>query len=288
MSPSSKRSKALIYVGDEDTSDVYVYDYKSGKPVGTLTGFDEPYGMCVDAKGDIYIANYAGGTVVEYAHGGSTPINTYVPGGSPIGCALDAKGDVAATSFDPGEVTVYAQGNPNNGTTYSDSSCEYMWSMAYDLKGNLVGFGEDGDGKLAVCGLLAGSKTMTTLSTSGFTIDLARGTSWDGKYLAFDNGDAYESGIVQVTVKGSTLTYAGETILSDDCYKDYVDVVPLVIIGKTNSLFNGKQGNTVVGPNVWCPGSVDSWHYPAGGLPYTYVGLRIGSSSYGGAISLAP
>ena len=141
MSPDAKTIKMLLYVGDEETNDVYVYDYKSGKSVGTLTGFDEPYGECVDATGDIYVANYGDGTVVEYAHGGATPMNTYTPGGTPIGCAVDAKGDVAATSFDPGEVTVYAVGNPNDGTNYSDGTCTYLAAMGYDLKRDLVGVG---------------------------------------------------------------------------------------------------------------------------------------------------
>src|SRR5580658_3591063 len=53
-----KKNSALIYVSDWDTNDVYVYDYPSGTSVGTITGNDEPYGMCVDAKGDVYVANF--------------------------------------------------------------------------------------------------------------------------------------------------------------------------------------------------------------------------------------
>jgi hypothetical protein len=292
MSPNAKSSKALLYVGDDKTDDVYVYDYKSGKSVGTLTGFDGPYGECVDAKGDVYVANYGNGTVSEYAHGGTTAINTYSPGGSPIGCAVDAKGDVAATDFDPGDVTVYAKGNPKDGTTYSDSSCEYLWTMGYDDKGNLVGnaIESSGDG---VCAVLAGSKTMTTLSTSGFTIDFAGGTTWDGKYFALgdqETGSGFQSGIVRATLKGTTLTYVSETTLSDDCYNDYVDVVNPFIVGKTNTLFDHKQGNALVSPNLWCvdagTGKVDYWRYPAGGLPYT--DLSSGPPDpYGAAVSFA-
>jgi hypothetical protein len=105
MSPEAATAKLLLYVGDWDTNDVNVFDYKSGKLVGALTGFDEPYGMCVDAAGDIYVSNFEGGNAVEYAHGGTTVLNTYDSSGEPIGCSVDAKGDVAATSFSPGEVT---------------------------------------------------------------------------------------------------------------------------------------------------------------------------------------
>ncbi|MFZ1018252.1 MAG: hypothetical protein WAN39_10305, partial [Candidatus Cybelea sp.] len=64
MAPDARKKSALMYVGDWSTNDVYVTEYPSGKSVGTLTGFDAPYGMCVDAKGDVYIANYYGGSVV--------------------------------------------------------------------------------------------------------------------------------------------------------------------------------------------------------------------------------
>ena len=292
MSPDAKTTKMLLYIGDEETNDVYVYDYKSGKSVGTLTGFNEPYGECVDASGDIYVSNYGSGTVVEYAHGGTTPINTYSPGGTPNGCAVDANGDVAAVSFDPGEVTVYAGGNPSDGTTYSDSSCVYMWSMAYDLKGNLVGGGESGSGKGALCGLLAGSKTMTVLKWKGFPTDFGSGAAWDGKYFALVvQGGTFQSGIVQATLKGKTLTYISETALSDNCYNSYVDIVDPFIVGKKNTPVNDKQGNTLLGANLWCvdggKGEVDYWHYPKGGLPYKHLS-GASADPYGAAVSIGP
>jgi hypothetical protein len=50
MLPQKKGARStLIYTADDETSDVYVYDYSDGKLVGMLKGFDEPYGGCVDA-----------------------------------------------------------------------------------------------------------------------------------------------------------------------------------------------------------------------------------------------
>ena len=51
MVPDAKKKGALMYAGDWATNDVFVYDYPSGKQVGMLTGFDAPYGMCVEQKG---------------------------------------------------------------------------------------------------------------------------------------------------------------------------------------------------------------------------------------------
>jgi len=56
-------SEDLLYVSAYvayQESDVYVYDYKTGKQVGLLTGFDAPHGQCVDKKGDVWIANTGG------------------------------------------------------------------------------------------------------------------------------------------------------------------------------------------------------------------------------------
>ncbi|MGA2761109.1 MAG: hypothetical protein ABSF08_12430 [Candidatus Cybelea sp.] len=291
MSPNSLATKRLFYVGDDDTNDVYIYNYKSGKSLGTLTGFDGPYGMCVDGKGDIYIANFDAGNLVEYAHGGTTLLNTYESGGTPIGCSIGPNGDVAVTSFDPGEVTVYPGGNPSKGTTYSDSSCTYLWTMGYDRSGDLVGTSETSSGGRAYCALLSGSKSMTLLTTSGITINFPGGTSWDGKYIVLGDqeaGGTYQAGLARATLKGTTLTFVSETVLSDDCYNDYTDVVNPFFVGKTNTLFHGKQAKAVIGANLWCPdggqGKVDWWHYPAGGLPYK----KFASSSdpYGAAVSL--
>jgi hypothetical protein len=292
MLPSAKSSKMLLYVGDDATNDVFVYDYKSRKPVGTLTGLSEPYGECVDTKGDVYVANFDGQDVVEYAHGGTNVLNTYdQSGGTPIGCAVDAKGDVAVTSFDPGEVTVYAKGNPNNGTTYS-GTCYYLWTMGYDNRGNLIGVGENESGGREYCGLLFGGASMSSLSF-GETIDFPGGTMWDGKYIALGDqeaGGAYQSSLIRVTLKGTTLTYVGETTLSDVyCYKNYSDVVNPFVVGKKNTPVNDKQGSVVVGANLWCDArreGVDYWHYPVAGQPYTY--LNSPAEPYGAAVSIAP
>lgn len=269
LKPLPDAHSALLYVSDDDTNDVYVYDYPSGFAVGALTGFEEPYGQCVDKKGDVFIANYGSGTVVEFPRGGTSPIATYSPGGTPIGCSVDANGDVAVTSFDPGEVTVYASGNPGSGTTYSSSSCELLWTMGYDRDGNLVGAGENTANH--ICELAAGEGTMTTASFSG-TIYFPGGTMWDGKYIALadqEAGGTFQTGIYPSKLKGTTLTEEGAAVLSATCYNNYTDVVQPFIVGAKNTPANKRRGRSVVGSNLWCAdgsgGQVQCWNYPAGG-----------------------
>jgi hypothetical protein len=287
------RKSRLLYVDDDSTNDVYVYDYKSGKQVGQLTGFDGPYGMCVDAKGDVYTANFDAGTVVEYAHGGTTAINTYSSGGEPIGCAVDATGDLAVTSFDPGDVTVYTGGNPSEPITYSNANCEVTWALAYDDKENLVGIAKSSLDGVVICAVLAGSKSMQTLQLKGkFSLDFPGGTTWDGKYFALGDQEVngvFQSGLIQARLRGTTLREVGQTILSDNCESDYVDVVNPFVLGEKNTPVNNRQGTVVLGPNLWCvdagKGAVDYWHYPAGGLPFKRLPSPP-ANPYGAAVSI--
>ncbi len=288
MSPDAKKKGALLYAGDWATNDVRVYDYPSGKQVGTLTGFDAPYGMCVDAKGDIYISNFYSGTAVEYAHGGTSVVNTYTGVGEPIGCAVDAKGDLAVTSFNPGAVTVFAGGDPSKETTYT-GPCEFQWPMGYDGKGNLIGIGEQQTDAISACALLAGSQSITVLSgccTGPISIDFPGGTMWDGKYIALGDqefGGTFGTGVYQATLSGTTLTMKGSTPL-EGCTSSYGDVSPF-ILGKKNTPANHKQAKVVVGADGGCTsGSIGLWHYPAGGLPFKEIAnLSIASV---GAVSL--
>jgi hypothetical protein len=270
MMPNASGKSILVYSADWTTQDVGVYDYPSGTEVGTLTGFDDPYGGCVDAKGDVYITNLGNGTTVEYAHGGTTVLNTYSPGGDPIGCAVDRHGDVAITSFSPGGVTVYTGGNSGDGTAYSDSSCYYQWPMGYDNQGNLIGIGQKSS--ITICAVLTGATSETTLSTKDITIYTSGGTMWDGKYIALaDQTEAgtHETGVVEASLSGTTLTGHGEVVLGTSCGEN--DDVNPFILGKKNTPVNDRQGKVVVGPNPFCSGynaGIYFWHYPKGGDPY--------------------
>lgn len=296
-----KKKGGLLYVADDETDDVYVYDYPSGTSVGTLTGFSGPYGECTDSSGDVYIANFDDEDAVEYGYGGKTVLNTYdQSGGTPIGCSVDSKGDVAVTSFDPGEVTVFAGGDPSKGTTYSaSSSCYYMWTMGYDSKGNLIAVGENEDGGREYCALMSGASSITALSFSG-TIDFPGGTKWDGEYIALGDqeaGGTYVTGVYPVTLSGSTLTAeSSEVDFDGSCYSDYNDDVnPFFTNGKTNISPDKKskssRANTMVGPDLWCEsegkgGAVYTWAYPAGGDPSG--GLKTPSEDpYGAAVVYA-
>ena len=295
MDPEAAKKTSLLYVSDWNTNDVYVYNAKTGASVGTLTGFSEPYGQCVDSKGDVFITNFGSSSVVEYAHGGSSPIHTFSTDAEPLGCAVDKAGDLAVDDFagNPttgyGDLAVFAGGG-GTPTYYTSSSCALMWGPAYDSKGNLFVEGEYST--TDTCELPSGGSSVVTLS--GPTIYFPGSPVWDGKGIALTDQEAtgtFLTGLYQVTLSGTTLTKTGETDLSDTCYSSYVDVVVPFIVGKKNTPANKKQGKSVIGGNLWCNdgskgGEVATWKYTAGGTPSKTLPGASALYPYGASISI--
>ena len=87
MLPEAKRIKVLIYASE---GNINVYDYDTAKQVGSLTGFNNPDGQCVDKRGDAFLTTNIGsaGADLEYAHGGTSPIKTFSTDGGPLGCSI--------------------------------------------------------------------------------------------------------------------------------------------------------------------------------------------------------
>jgi hypothetical protein len=267
--PQAQKS-VLIYAGGF-YGNVYVYDYDTGKHVGTLKTNSD--GMCVDAKGDVYVTQM-GGTTVEYAHGGTKVLKTFNSGGVPAGCSVDASNDLAVTSASPAYVTVFARGDPNKGTSYSDSACESLVRMGYDDAGNLMGQGGNSD-YITVCALLAGSQSETTLSKQGFIIHAPGATMWDGKYITLVDQDAEnksETGVVAASLSGSALVSHGETILSDPCSGGPADVSAPFFVGTKNTPISDRRAKVAIGVNSVCEAHgkylIEFWHYPSGGNPF--------------------
>ncbi len=87
LSPEARRGRKLVYVSDQETNSVTIYQARKSNPapIGSITdGVDTPDGLAVDAKGDLYVANAAGSTVTVYPPGKTTPSFTYTPGANPV------------------------------------------------------------------------------------------------------------------------------------------------------------------------------------------------------------
>ncbi len=285
MLPGAKDIKRLLYASDWDANDVTVYNYDTGKEIGTLGGFSEPVGQCIDKLGDVWITNLMQDYIVEYPHGGTSPIKTLSTDGSGIGCAIDpTTGNLAVVNAIPSggtDVQIWgdASGSP---TDYSDDTdCYHLSSPGYDAVGDL--YAESGN-RRSVCELPAGGASLVKVPFD-HPIKVGGGVMSDGKYLTFTD-QGYQRGRATVIYRAKQarggLVVVGMTVIRNrPCG---AQVGQPFIVGKKNTPANHEQGTVVVGGNTACyyTSPVQYWHYPSGGHPFKHVrpqpGLARGQS----------
>jgi DNA-binding beta-propeller fold protein YncE len=259
MDPNAKKNGLLLYVSDSAADDVTVFSYPQGKVVGTLSGFQQPQGMCVDKAGDIFITNTGLAQILEYAHGGTTPIATLSdPGQHPIGCSVDPKtGNLAVTnifddSYSNGSLSIYAhaRGKPKH---YTDPAMIADYFCGYDNKGNVFVDGtKPTNYGFAFAELRNGTNTLRNV-TLDQAIQAPGGVQWDGQYIAIADQEAPI--IYRFAIAGRSGTEVGATQTGGSS-----DVVQFFIKHKT-----------LVGPNA-TSGQVMFWNYPAGGTQTKILG----------------
>jgi hypothetical protein len=135
MSPDAKRIKKLLYVSDWSSNDVYVYDFKKGTLEGQLSGLNDPYGQCVDKKGNLWVVAFGGSSVSEYARGRTQTVKTLKTDYQPMGCSVDpTTGNLAVAALHAVDVFVHARGKAH---VYQSAVCYPFWAPGYDDAGNL-------------------------------------------------------------------------------------------------------------------------------------------------------
>ena len=81
--------------------------FSSGTAISPSTGFtggglSGPYGIAVDAAGNVWVANYGGSSLIEFNSSGTAISGYYYGyyvGGLPYGIALDAAGNVWVANY---------------------------------------------------------------------------------------------------------------------------------------------------------------------------------------------
>jgi hypothetical protein len=298
MDPDARHIKYLLYASDEVAGTVDVYAARSrGHVVGRLTGFQFPYGECLDATGNVYIADFAAKDIVEYERGGTTPIKTLRDVyGFPIGCSVDPKtGDVAVANFEGvgrtcmGGIVIYKDAS-GRGRLYQDKDFNYYWPPGYDSQGNVYveGRKRENRGTAGLAELRYGSRKLVTLSLSGAKVTYPGSVQWDGQYItatdqAFEG--SHVTGVYRLTVTGSEAAVVGSTKLSDICLKGkvpYNDVVQPFRDG-TN-----RGQNEISGGNLSCDYRFGFWKYVQGGDPKRALPYNTAPQlSYGEVVSPA-
>ena len=280
MSADAKRV-ALLYVSDEDTSDVYVYSISTDRLVGVLTGFNGPRGICANKNHDIWITESGNSKLLEYAHGGTHPIHVlYDPGQYPVACSVEsASGELAATNIisakdGPGSLSLYANANglptlvPAFSQTYIDG---------YDPDGNLFVNGWNNVGWSQFGEIVRGQDTVTKLTIAGGAIGNAGGIQYADGSLALGDyqGISGHAAIYQVTVNGTTATITGTTELLHSRA-----VVAFFILGDQVFCLNDDDGPEHVEKDVTI------YKYPAGGEPIKIIHNPAFSIPVGVAVSM--
>ena len=265
--PDAKRAP-LLYVTNANDGTVFAYTYPAGALELQLSGFKEPYGLCTDNAGDVWIVDDETSLITEYAHGSSTPIQTLTDSGEyPAGCSIDpTTGDLAVTNYETtgrgqGGVSIYrkATGNPKN---YTDPSISRGWFCSYDARGDLFVDGDQsGSSGFQLAELLHGKGVLTNISISQ-TIVVPGGVQWNGKYVAVADENGPGNGTVyEFSISGSVGTEVSATTLdsSQNIHQFWID----------------PARNRIVAPSASLA-TVGYWSFPAGGNPTkTITGLNI-------------
>ena len=264
------RRKNLLYVSDQ-RGGVYVFSYPKGRPVGILTGFATPGGLCSDSAGNVFVVDTNASSIVEFSHAGTKPIQTLHDFGYyPWGCSVDRiSGNLAVTNINqvpsgPGTIAIYAsaRGTP---VILSDPNLVYPYLCGYDDRGNLFFSGLAASPPIESIWELSPGGAFTILPIKQ-RFKQAAGIQWDGHYLAVGHGSVID----RFAISGSNATLVGTTPLRDAglVFQFWID------------------GNNVIGPDFQ-KGRVGFWNYPQGGEPnLTIRGLPI--DLFGSTVSRAP
>ena len=140
MLPQGTQVANVAYVADIDFNAVLIYPQqgKNQQPIGEITnGISGPYGLCVDAKGNLYVSNFLSSQVQLYAKGSATPSKTYSIGiTNPGALTLGQDGTLYVVSA--AGVTEYENGNLTPTRTLTDFSGGAPTGVTTDAKNNLL------------------------------------------------------------------------------------------------------------------------------------------------------
>lgn len=288
MEPGAAKNR-LLYVSDYSANIVQVYNYPSqgtqNPPAGTLTGFLNPQGLCVDKNNNVYIDNTGASQVLEYPYGGTSPTATYsLPSEYPVGCSVNpvdgttvAVSDIFNTSTGVGNVSICS--SPSSCTNYAQpGGLTLCYFIGYMPNGDLYVDGEGSFG-FAMAYLPNGSSTWQSVSFSGATINFPGAVQTDGTYLSVE--DQSGSG-------GTTLYQCSASGASVDCNG------AVTVLGGTTDVVQSFIKRGIKGVTGADNGSkVEStWAYPAGGSMRPNKTFTVNNGTYstliGNAVVLPP
>lgn len=286
VSPDTGRVRRLLFISDVVTNDVYIFIMPGLALKGTLTGFNEPQGMCSDAVGNIWITNTGTYQILEYSHTGRL-LNTLSDPGNyyPVGCAIDpATGNLAVANLEgpnglAGDILVYpgASGTP---AVYTCPGLYRPYFLGYGPGGSLWVDGQNQSGIFALCG--GGSPSgLSQIPLSGDTIYFPGLVQWDNAGSTWYVGDQYcghTTAACIYPVSGSGVV--GPAITLTNYSGGYVCELVQGVIGQSNKFVAGGDYNYCKNASP----AVYRWPFPGGGSPSNFNNSAV-TGPIGAAIS---
>lgn len=254
-------SGTLVYISDQYLKKVFIYSYPALQLVGTLTGFAQPDGECVDAAGNVWITDLLKAQVVEYAHGSTQMKATLSDTGYlPYSCAVDpANGDIAVVNFEanptPGSISIFrkARGAPH---VYTFVRLSVPFFTAYDARGRLFVDGYSGFYSPAFVLARIRNSNLTEIALNQ-QIDAPGDVVIVGSRVNIGDGFRDTHAVYGFKVSGRTGTLIGTTRLRR------TDVIEeFAVVGKSLITTNVNQ----------LVGSAMVFRYPKGGSPKDVFG----------------
>lgn len=244
----------LLYVATGDN--VYALSYPGGKLMLSLGV--RGYGLCTDAKGDVFVTKGYDGGVDEYDHDGRL-IETIKNTDFAFSCAVDpTTGNLAVPYDSSGEnyVVVYSHAS-TRGNAYGDNVP--IWGLCtYDRAGNLFVDGSATRYTGVLAELKKGSTSFVNY-TPGKPIDQLDSLQSYRRFLAVPNPSTaaiYEVEIVQGIIKIRATSYIKGWY---SAFSDRLGVQTWL----ADNTFIGQYGSGA---------ELGLWRYPKGGAPTKVLG----------------
>jgi hypothetical protein len=273
----AKAPATLLYVSDAGTGTVGVYAFPKGRQVGTLKGFSQPMGECVDLSGNIYVTDQTAMKIYEFAHGKSKPIQTMDTSPyAPYGCAANLHGGAQTGYFahinmpdakDPaGSVTILGAGHGAGQLSMRQfSSLGFICYDQHPESAILWADGLDANGAFQMADFAPHRKKFDVVHFPN-VLQAPGDVWWDGRHLdvADEAGPSGTTAISQYVDAGHQISLVGTVSLS-------LQATQFV------------TGASLLVATVASKHEVAFWSYPAGGKPTkTITGF---SNPFGIAIS---
>jgi hypothetical protein len=281
ISPDARKERQLLFVSDNPSASVAMFSLPKLDLVGTITGFDEPQGLCADGSGNIWVADTAATRVYEYSRSGVLLNTIWDYYGYPASCAINPRnGELAVLDIfenvAPGKRPSTISGGWAPIEVYACPSCSpvvkdvpgmfYVYFGAYDNNGDLYVDGLDQPRTFQIGVVPRGEDVGHELKLSGGKINFPGMVQWYGSGNYFAVGDQKCNGengacVNWVSVSGAHAKIIGQTNLENAQGVPVCDMVQGVLDPRgEKTLLGGDYGGCG-------SASVNRWRYPAGGLP---------------------